>query len=77
MGSVTGLVHSFAQEFDAVQVISSMMNGNRWPRPGYIKSTVSNDTLSTLKQWPAALIEALTTVNRDEELICRLLENDG
>ena len=34
--SVTGLVHSFAQSFDADQVIPKMMAGFNWPRTQYM-----------------------------------------
>ena len=34
--SVTGLVHSFAQSFDADQVIAKMMAGFNWPRTQYM-----------------------------------------
>ncbi|CAE7630170.1 unnamed protein product [Symbiodinium sp. CCMP2592] len=35
--SVTGLVHRFAQDFDADSVISRMMQGRNWPRAQYMK----------------------------------------
>ena len=33
--SVTGLIHRFAETFNADVVISNMMNSRRWPRPEY------------------------------------------
>ena len=35
LGSVTKLVHEFAEEFDADLVIAKMKGGPRWPRPEY------------------------------------------
>ena len=34
LGSVTGLIHRFAQELDADSIIAKMMKGSRWPRHG-------------------------------------------
>jgi hypothetical protein len=36
-GSVTGLIHAFAQPFDADETICNMMAGGRWPRAGYLR----------------------------------------
>ena len=34
LGSVTGLIHAFSEDFDALTVIQRMMHGQMWPRPG-------------------------------------------
>jgi len=34
LGSVTGLVHQFANPFDAPTIIERMVSGRNWPRPG-------------------------------------------
>lgn len=47
-GSVTGLVHSFCEEFDADLVIERMINGRKWPRAGYIRKDVPSDLFARL-----------------------------
>ena len=45
--SVTQLVHEFTNEFSEDHVISSMQTSTNWPRPGYLKSTLSTTNLTT------------------------------
>ena len=39
--SVTQLVHGFANEFSEDRIIDSMRTSTNWPRPGYLKPTLS------------------------------------
>ena len=46
--SVTGLVHRFAQDFDADNAISKMMASSRWPRPEYARKVAEDGLLHPL-----------------------------
>jgi len=72
LGSVTGVVHAFAQEFHAQAVIQQMMAGSRWPRPGYLQETYPDGFLDMLACSPstAGLAEMLRSQDRDELAIC-------
>ena len=49
LGSVTGLIHCFCEEFIESRVISRMMNGQRWPRPGYLRIPYPADAMAALQ----------------------------
>jgi hypothetical protein len=50
--SVTQLVEEFFEKFDADEVIRKMMNGNRWPREGYItKDGAPYNEMQIKKKW--------------------------
>ena len=72
LGSVTGVVHAFAQEFQAHAVIQQMMTGSRWPRPGYLQEAYPAGFLEFLACSPytAGLAEMLRSQDRDERAIC-------
>ena len=74
-GSVTGLIHRFAQVFDAPSVIRKMQAGRNWPRSGYIKAVIPLDVIMKLLDTDGTdpLVNALTQVPRNEDLICRLV----
>jgi hypothetical protein len=71
-GSVTGLVHDFAYDFDADNIASRMRSGNKWPRPGYLRIPFPVGTVEALKAYPSAvaLVSALEAAEIDEEQIC-------
>ena len=73
LGSVTGLVHSLAQPFDALGVIEKMSKGANWPRPGYLRTHLRQTDLSALKEIPEAsvLLSLLLASDRDEHAICQ------
>ena len=61
-GSVTGLVHAFAEEFNEKSVIARMMAGRNWPRAGYLRSPPPEAALRELEPHPEA--EALLAALR-------------
>ena len=70
-GSVTGLIHAFSHEFDAMAVIDKMMHGQNWPRPGYLRADIASDVLAGLHQIPEChKLLALLAPALDEEAIC-------
>lgn len=73
LGSVTGLVHSLAQPFDAPAVIEKMTKGANWPRPGYLRTSLRQTDLAALQEIPEAsvLLSLVRASNRDEQAICQ------
>ncbi len=69
---MTGLIHSFCEPFNAQDVISKMISGARWPRPGYLLNVVGPEIVSELRQLhgSGALLLALTVHPRSEDAIC-------
>jgi hypothetical protein len=57
-GSVTGLVKEFANQFDADVIIPSMMNGSRWPRPGYLQLPP-----------PSGIVQQLSVLSQAQDLV--------
>ena len=47
-GSVTGMVHHFAQDFVEEEVIQAMQESAYWPRPSYLREDVLASELSVL-----------------------------
>jgi len=76
LGSVTGLVHTFCEQFNASETIASMRSGRNWPRPGYLKSDVPADFLDTLPQCPDSdhLRHLLASSPRDDQAICEAVK---
>lgn len=72
--SATQLVHEFTNEFSENQVISSMQRSTNWPRPGYLKSALSERQKAGLAQLKGTgqLLRAFQQEERDELQICRL-----
>ena len=48
IGSVTGLVHSFAADFKGDEIAMKMQHGRNWPRPGYIHKTLTENAKAQL-----------------------------
>ena len=71
LGSVTGLIHAFAEVFDSDLVICKMTSGPNWPRPGYMKAPVPEWVLEELRLHPAgaALLQTLLDQPADEQTI--------
>ena len=72
--SVTQLVHEFKNEFSEDHVISTMQTSTNWPRPDYLKSTLSEHQeaeLAGLKDTEQLLME-FQRKERDELRICKL-----
>ena len=61
-------MHEFAQLFDSDQVISNMIQDNRWPRPGYLKSAIPEGLLVALESFESsgALRKALLSEPMNE-----------
>ena len=74
LGSVTGLVHAFCEEFQPLRAIACMRRGARWPRAGYLQLPVAADLLAALRAYSSAeaLVCALATCPPNEELIAEL-----
>ncbi|CAE7244816.1 ANKRD50 [Symbiodinium natans] len=72
--SVTQLVHKFTAPFCEEQVISSMRESCNWPRPGYLKTTLSESQKNKLQKIPGGkeLLAELQRPERDELKVCRL-----
>ena len=71
-GSVTGLVHEFANKFDADVIIPLMMNGSRWPRPGYLQLPPSAGIMEQLSVHSQAryLVDLISGCPCNEIAIC-------
>lgn len=76
LGSVTGLIRRFSQEFDADSIIVKMMKGSRWPRPGYLHATVPSHVTAALKSNKQTLLLAAAYLHplRNEEDVARLAQ---
>ena len=72
--SVTQLIHEFAEQFCEQQVISSMQESSNWPRPGYLKTMLSESQKTQLQKMSGGeeLLAELQRQDRDELKICRL-----
>ena len=72
LGSVAGLVHRFASVFDADAIIPKMVNGSRWPRPGYLQMPPPAGIIQQLSKHEPALdlFDKLTQHPCDESAIC-------
>ena len=70
--SVTGLVHEFAQVFDAAAIIERMQKSTNWPRPGYLQPEFLEADVLLLASIPngSELCHALRAEPRDEGTIC-------
>ena len=72
LGSVTGLIHAFSDDFDAHKVIAKMSTSRTWPRPGYLKSSVACSVLDDISQLDggAELVRRWQADPRDERSVC-------
>ena len=72
--SVTQLIHKFTAPFCEEQVISSTRESCNWPRPGYLKTTLSESQKNKLQKIPGGkeLLAELQRPERDELKVCRL-----
>ena len=46
--SVTGLIQRYCHQFNAPEVIARMMASKNWPRPGYLKRSLTADVSTKL-----------------------------
>ncbi len=69
---MTGLVHSFCEEFVADAVIRRMISGPNWPRPGYLRDIIPPGVLAQLRALPGAaqIVRQLSRPDRDAEWLC-------
>jgi hypothetical protein len=79
LGSVTGLVHQFAQPFIPDVVIARMIQGKYWPRVQYFRSPVPANVMLNLYQHQALrpLWNALSAPAPSIELACNLAQRLG
>ena len=81
IGSVTGLVHEYCEEFDALEMLKKMRSGRNWPRPRYLckeppaevlreieKISAASSLHSLLKSWKN--FDAICNTARDLLLSC-------
>ena len=63
VGSVTGLIHQYAQHFDGHGVATRMIQRRNWPQPGYLRNPVPCDVMQELVQHSMSgpLVQALRT----------------
>ena len=73
MGSVTGLVHQYARALDADAAVLMMRTGRNWPRAGYLRRPIDQETLRTLASHDGAqrLVELLSAECWDEHAIAQ------
>ena len=72
MGSVTGLIHQYAQPFHAHVIANRMVLGWNWPRTGYLRKVVPVDILVKLASNTATrnIASLLGTVPYDDDAVC-------
>ena len=77
LGSVTGLVASHYDEFDADEAIRKMTSGSWWPRPGYLKSAFTPSDVEFLPSSPdgKALRVSMLSGKASEEQICEFVKD--
>ena len=77
LGSVTALVGSYSQGFNAEAVIRGMVTGHNWPRPGYLKKSFIPSELAFLWAKPEAakLRGAMLRPDVPEEEVCCLAQS--
>lgn len=75
--STTGLVHRFAQVFDAREAIAKMRSGFHWPRPGYLKQCIPFSAMRALEElgYAQELLDLLRAEPRPDEQICCLIRS--
>ena len=73
-GSVTGLVHSFVEEFDGDGAIAKMAVSRNWPRPGYLRRPPPPEAVAALEELDPALGAALREPEMDEHLVSGLAQ---
>ncbi|CAE7230693.1 ANKRD50 [Symbiodinium natans] len=73
--SATQLIERHVPPFEPFKIIKAMKNSSWWPRPGYLRSEVPDQTWSSLPNLPTwmPLRNALKQRPRDEEALCLLL----
>ncbi|CAE7615969.1 unnamed protein product, partial [Symbiodinium microadriaticum] len=71
--SVTQLIHRHAEGFDADQALKHMSQGDRWPRPGYLRATMEPDVVDKISRLPAGprILASFQQANRNEEELCQ------
>ena len=74
-GSVTGLIHQYACEFDAGKIIERMRNGCNWPRAEYLAQTVSSEVLREIACCDGGieLAVALEATMRDDDEVVSII----
>ena len=72
-GSVTGVIHSFCTPFDADKVITNMVNGQNWPRAGYLRREVSFTSMARLRVLCPELLDQYASSPRDDIRISSML----
>ena len=72
--SVTQFIKEFTEPFCEEQVINSMRQSRNWPRPGYLKTSLSENQKNELQKLPGSeeLLAELKRQERDELKVCRL-----
>eukprot|EP00438_Fugacium_kawagutii_P013857 Skav234041 [mRNA] locus=scaffold461:3439:5826:+ [translate_table: standard] len=74
-GSVTAMIHSFARKFDPDTAIQMMRGGANWPRPNYLRATMTEAALKRVRQVDPELLLALFESPRNDPWICRRVQS--
>ena len=72
-GSVTGMVHHFAQDFVEEEVIQAMQESAYWPRPSYLREDVLASELSVLASLEPDIVLEFLQRPRNEERLCQMM----
>lgn len=75
--SATGLIHRFSHGFDPAQALALMRNGNQWPRPKYLRSSIPASLWSKLRtlDYASELLSMLAATPPPAEDICKLVRH--
>ena len=75
--SATGLIHRFSHGFDPAQALALMRNGNQWPRPKYLRSSIPALLLSELRtlDYASELLSMLSASPPPAEDICKIVRH--
>ena len=74
-GSVTSMIHTFGQPFDADAVIAAMCAGNRWPRAGYLQEDFTFGSIHKLQLLAPELLHLLAGRPRDDARVCEVVQS--
>ncbi|CAE7478378.1 unnamed protein product [Symbiodinium sp. CCMP2592] len=77
-GSVTGLIHQYAEEFEPAVALMKMKSGKQWPRPEYVDPSISLPSIAAMLQgmdfkYQADLVHLLRQSDPNISEICRLV----
>ena len=74
--SCTGLIHRFSHDFCADKAIEAMRRSNNWPRPQYMRGSVSQKLILDLSKLPYAhlFLDLLDGPGRCQTKLCQAIQ---